>query len=221
MLADQELIASIEAATAKINKQKLLLDKYSLHSPIDGVVIERSIEPGTFVQAGEVIMKIAADQHKYAIVDLDEKYVNYVAVGKEAQISTEAYPEEEVRGTVESISPEVDKDSGTVRVKVKINEKTELFLQNMSVKVEFIGQAYEQAIVIPGDYLINEETPAVYIQDEHGQVVKQQIVIANKNAKDIMVLQGLTAGTIILNPEHIKEGIEVKVTLAPESEQNR
>lgn len=218
VLADQELKASIEAAAAKVNKQKLLLDKYTVKAPIDGIVIERLVEPGTFVQAGEVIMKIASDNHKYAVVDIDEKYLNYVAVGKEAQITTEAYPDDVVKGIVESISPEVDKDSGTVRIKVKIKEKTDRFLQNMSVKVEFVGQAYDHAIVIPGDYLINDETPAVYIKGENGEAVKQEIVIANKNAKNIMVLKGLSAGTVVLNPENLEEGMEVKVTLSKEGE---
>ncbi|WP_374723372.1 efflux RND transporter periplasmic adaptor subunit [Calidifontibacillus erzurumensis] len=216
--ADQELKASIEAADAKVNKQKMLLDKYTVKAPMDGVVIERLVELGTFVQAGEAIMKIASDNHKYAVVDIDEKYLNFVVVGKEAQITTEAYPDDVVKGTVVFISPEVDKDSGTVRVKVKINEKTDLFLQNMSVKVEFVGQVYEQAIVIPGEYLINDETPAVYIKDENGKVVKQKIVVANKNSKNIMVLKGLSAGMVILHPEKLEEGMEVNVTLSEESE---
>ncbi|MBP1934400.1 efflux RND transporter periplasmic adaptor subunit [Ammoniphilus resinae] len=221
VLADQELKASIEAASAKVSKQKLLLDKYTVKAPMDGIVMERIVEPGAFVQAGEVIMKMASDRHKYAVVDMDEKYLNDVALGKEAQITTEAYPDDVVKGMVESISPEIDKDSGTVRVKVKINDQTDLFLQNMSVKVEFVGQAYDQAIVIPGDYLINDETPAVYIKGENGKAVKQKIVIANKNAKDIMVLKGLSAGMVLLDPEKLEEGMEVNVTLSEESEKGR
>lgn len=142
-------------------------------------------------------------------------------VGKEAQISTEAYPDEVVKGIIESISPKVDKDSGTVRVKVKITEKPDLFLHNSSVKVEFFGQVYDQAIVIPGDYLMNEATPAVYIMDENGKATKRDIVIANKNSKNIMVLKGLSSGMVVLDPANLEEGMKVNVTLAEESEKGR
>lgn len=221
VFADQELKTSIEVADAKVNKQRLLLDKYTIKAPIEGIVMERLVEPGMFVQAGEVIMKLASDAQKYAVVDIDEKYVNYVNVGKEAQISTEAYPDEVVKGIIESISPKVDKDSGTVRVKVKITEKPDLFLHNSSVKVEFFGQVYDQAIVIPGDYLMNEATPAVYIMDENGKATKRDIVIANKNSKNIMVLKGLSSGMVVLDPANLEEGMKVNVTLAEESEKGR
>ena len=220
-LTDQELKTSIEVADAQINKQKLLLEKYTIQAPMEGIVMERLAEPGTFVQAGEVIMRLASDAQKYAVVDIDEKYLNYVQVGKEAQISTEAYPDQLAKGTIEWISPKVDKDSGTVQVKVKINEKTDLFLQNISVKVEFFGQVHDHAIVIPGDYLINEATPAVYIVDENGKAAKREIEIANKNAKNIMVLQGLSPGMVVLDPQKLEEGVKVNVTLSEESEKGQ
>ncbi len=217
-LTDQEFKASLEAADAKINKQKLILDKFTVQTPVDGIVLERLVEPGSFVQAGEVLMKIASDKSKYAVVDIDEKYLNYVTIGKEAEISTEAYPNKIFKGIVETVSPEVDKDSGTVEIKIKINEESDLFLQNMSVKVEFVGKAYEDAIVIPGDYLIDEENPSIFIQGKGGEAVKKEITILNKNDKNILVLDGLTEGTVVLDPKNLEEGLQVKVKRSEKGE---
>lgn len=217
-LTDQEFKASLDAADAKINKQKLILDKYTVQTPVEGIVLQRLVEPGTFVQAGEVLMKIASENSKYAVIDIDEKYLNYVSIGKEAEISTEAYPDKIVKGIVETISPEVDKDSGTVEIKIKINEEKELFLQNMSVKVEFVGKAYEDAMVIPGDYLIDEENPSIFIQGENGEAVKKEITILNKNDKNILVLDGLTEGTVVLDPKNLEEGLQVKVKRSEKGE---
>lgn len=73
VFADQELKTSIEVADAKVNKQRLLLDKYTIKAPIEGIVMERLVEPGMFVQAGEVIMKLASDAQKYAVVEYRRK----------------------------------------------------------------------------------------------------------------------------------------------------
>lgn len=218
VLAVQEFKTSINAAFESIAKQELELNKYLINAPISGIIVEQLVEAGTFIQAGEVILEIASDSEKYAVVEIDEKYISKVSLGKEVQILIEAYPDEIVKGIVEIISPEVDKDSGTIRLKVRIIEKKELFLKNMAVKIEFVSEVYNNAIVIPGEYLINGENSSVFIKDDNGIAIKKEIVIYNKNASNIMVLEGLSAGDLIINPNNLEEGIKVKVVLSVEGD---
>ncbi len=215
VLAVQEIKASIDAANANINKQENELKKYSLESPIDGIIIDRKVEEGTFIQAGETLLEVASDREKYAVIELDEKYISKVSIGKDAQISIEAYPGEIIKGTVVKISPEVNKDTGTIDVKVKILEKKQLFLQNMAVNVEFVGDIFENTITIPGEYLVDDK---VYLKDENGLAVKKKVVIYNKNNSNVRIMEGLKPGDIILNPKNLEEGIPVKVIIPTERE---
>lgn len=218
LFADKEFKASMDVANQSMAKQELELTKYFIKAPIDGVVIERLVEAGTFTQAGEVIMKIASDAEKYAVVEIDEKYISKVIIGKEAKILIQAYPDEIVKGIVEIISPEVNKETGTIKVKVKILEKQDLFLQNMAVKVEFISESYDNVIVIPGNYIIEGENSSVFIEGVNGEAIKKEIGIYNKNSANIMVLEGLNIGDVILNPENLEEGIKVKVSFPEEGD---
>lgn len=219
VLAVQEINASIDAANENKNKMEIELEKYSIKSPIDGIIIEQKIEAGTFVQVGQVIFEIASDKEKYAVVEIDEKYINKISIGREAKISIEAYPDETVKGVVVKISPEVNKDTGTIKVKVKINENKELFLQNMAVKVEFSSESFDNVIVIPGKYLVKGEGgTAVFIKDDKGLALKKEIVVYNKNVNNVMVLKGLNPGDVILNPDKLEEGHKVKVSLYEERE---
>lgn len=216
VLAVKEIKTSIDAANESIVKQELQLNKYVIEAPINGIIVDQLVEAGTYIQAGDVIPKIASDAEKYAVVEIDEKYIGKISLGKEAQILVEAYPDEIIKGIVEIISSEVDKENGTIEVKVKIVEKKELFLQNMAIKVEFTSETYNNVIVIPGSYLVNGENSSVFIKDDNGIAIKKEVAIYNKNAENIMVLDGLNAGDIILNPNNLEEGIKVQVVFSEE-----
>jgi HlyD family secretion protein len=217
-LSVEEIKASIKVSNENVDKQKNQLTKYTIASPMEGIIINKKVEAGTYVQAGETLLTIASDKEKYVIVDIDEKYISKVAIGKEVQISIKAYPSEKLKGSVVKINPEVNKDKGTIGVKVKILDKPELFLQNMTVNVEFIGEAFDNTIVIPGEYLVEGADSTVYIVDSDGLVVKKKITVYNKNAKDVRVVEGLSQGDIILNPTNLKEGIKVDVSFLQGSE---
>jgi HlyD family secretion protein len=217
-LSVEELKASIKVSNENVDKQKNLLTKYSIESPIEGIIIDKKVEAGTYVQAGETLLTIASDKEKYVVVDIDEKYLSKVSIGKEVQISIKAYPAEKLKGSVVKINPEVNKDKGTIGVKIKILDRPELFLQNMTVNVEFIGEAFDNSIVIPAQYLVEGADSTVYIVDENGLVVKKKITVYNKNAKAIRVVEGLKQGDIILNPTNLKEGTKVEVSLLQGSE---
>jgi HlyD family secretion protein len=217
-LSVEEIKASIKVSNENVDKQKNQLTKYTITSPMEGIIINKKVEAGTYVQAGETLLTIASDKEKYVVVDIDEKYISKVSIGKEVQISIKAYPSEKLKGSVVKINPEVNKDKGTIGVKVKILEKPELFLQNMTVNVEFIGEAFDNSIVIPGEYLVEGSDSTVYIVDKDGLVVKKKITVYNKNAKDVRVVEGLSQGDIILNPSNLREGIKVDVSLLQGSE---
>ena len=218
ILSVEELKASIQSSNEEISKQALELTKYKLNSPIDGVVIERFVEPGSFVQSGETLLKIASDTEKYAVVDIDEKFIGKISIGTESKIVIESYPNDIFKGVVEFIGPEVDKNSGTINLKIRILEKKELFLQNMTVKTEFVSESFENVVVIPGYYLTNDDDSMVFIKNDKGLATKKKITIYNKNNTNVMVLNGLDEGDVILDPTNLEEGQKISKIISSKGE---
>ncbi|NDL68670.1 efflux RND transporter periplasmic adaptor subunit [Anaerotalea alkaliphila] len=214
----QEAQAAVEAAADGIRRLELELAKYQVKAPLDGIVLERRVEPGAVVQPGEVLLVVAADGRKYAVLDLDEKLLGKVALGQEAALFLEVDPSREVKGRVSGIGPAVDRNTGTVEVKVEILEQRERFLQNMSVRVEFVAESFEGAVVLPGRYLLEGEPPAVYVLSEEGTAARREIKVHTRNAPTLMVLEGLEAGAVVLAPEGVKEGTKVSATFREKGE---
>ncbi len=88
--------AAITQAQATLSTDETNLSKASIRSPIDGVVLSRSVEPGNAVAASlqaVTLMAIAEDLRRMRVeVSVDEADVGAVRIGQKASFSVSAYP---------------------------------------------------------------------------------------------------------------------------------
>ena len=76
-----------------------------IRARFDGVVGNRVVEPGQFVQPGARLMAIAPDNRDYVEANFKETNLDRLAPGQKAWIYVDAYGGEAVDGIVESIAP--------------------------------------------------------------------------------------------------------------------
>lgn len=209
--ADDELKASIAQYDNKIKKQLLQLTKYQIAAPFSGLVTDVFVTVGDTVAAGQDLMTIASVDQKYILVDIDEKYLSRISLDQEVALYLDAYPDNAYKGTIAEILPTADSDTGTFSARVKILETPERFLKNMSVRVDLTTVSYENAIVIPGDYLIPGNEPAVYGVDGSGFVSLLPVEVYNRNLPRVMITKGLSEGDRILLPGDFAAGDQVAV----------
>lgn len=94
-------VASAEAAVrqtqATLDANRTDLGKAAIRSPIDGIVLARSVDPGQTVAANfqaPVLFELAQDlSHMELQVDVDEADVGQVREGQDASFSVDAYPD--------------------------------------------------------------------------------------------------------------------------------
>ncbi len=88
--------ASVEDARAALANDETNLSKASIRSPIDGVVLTRSVEPGNAVAASlqaVTLFTVAEDLGQLQLqVNVDEADVGAVRVGQKASFTVSAYP---------------------------------------------------------------------------------------------------------------------------------
>lgn len=107
--------ANIALARASLASSEVLLDKTTIRSPIDGVVLSRAVEPGQTVAASfatPVLFVLAKDLTKMEVeVEIDEADIGWLAVGQSAAFVVDAFPNlsfpAEVR-SIHNISTTVD-----------------------------------------------------------------------------------------------------------------
>lgn len=100
--------ASVQDARAALSTDETNLSKASIRSPIDGVVLARSVEPGNAVAASlqaVTLLTVAEDLTRLRLdVSVDEADVGSVKVGQAASFTVSAYPARRYPATVTRVS---------------------------------------------------------------------------------------------------------------------
>jgi HlyD family secretion protein len=99
--------AGLTQAKADLNAQEVNLKHTVIESPIDGIVISRSVDPGQTVAASmnaPVLYQIAADLTKMQVLaNIDEADVGRMRPGQHVSFRVDAYPTDRFSGTVEQV----------------------------------------------------------------------------------------------------------------------
>ncbi len=110
--------ASIDDAKATLETSETNLSKASIRSPVDGVVLTRSVEPGYAVAASlqaVELLTVATDLHELELeVDIDEADVGQVKEGQKTTFTVSAYPDQPFPATLTKVA--YGASSGTDKV---------------------------------------------------------------------------------------------------------
>ena len=118
MATVQSQSAAIGAQTAQLRQSSANLGYTKIYSPVDGVVVTRSIDPGATVVASfqaPVLFVIAQDLRKMRVLaDVDEADVGKIREGMDADCVVDAFPGEVFHGRVSQIRYSPNNVSGVV-----------------------------------------------------------------------------------------------------------
>jgi membrane fusion protein (multidrug efflux system) len=97
--------ATIAARKAALAQARINLEQTNIVAPIDGVVGDRSIREGQFVQAGSKLMSVVPTDHVYLVANFKETQTGRMEAGQPVSIELDTFPGETIAGTVDSLAP--------------------------------------------------------------------------------------------------------------------
>jgi HlyD family secretion protein len=131
-----------------VDEAALMLERTVIRAPVAGVVMTRSVVPGTRIAiAGDGV----GEQHFPGIVrlydparlqvraDVPLTDAAKVGIGAKARITTEALPDRVFTGEVTRIVHQADVQRNTVQVKVRIDDPSPLMKPDMLARVRFVA----------------------------------------------------------------------------------
>jgi membrane fusion protein, multidrug efflux system len=131
--ADQNQVASaqqgVEAARQALQAITQMEDYLRVTAPIDGVVTERNVHPGTLVgpnsgpAAATPIVRVVQTDRLRLVVPVPEAYTAGIATGLTLTFNVPAYPGQAFSGTVARIAHAVDVKTRTMAVELDVSNK--------------------------------------------------------------------------------------------------
>lgn len=141
--------AQVVSAQAQIRQQqastqnfRLNLGRTVIRSPVDGVVLLRSVEPGQTVAASlqaPVLFKIAEDLVRMEIVlAVDESDIGQVKQGQSVSFTVDAFPDRQFRGTVSQVRLSATNTNNVITypVVVSVDNSDQVLLPGMTTNAE-------------------------------------------------------------------------------------
>ena len=157
-------------------------------------------------------MTIIRDETALVEVPLDERYISSIEKGQKVLVSSDEYASEKLEGVIASISPSVDIDTGTILLKVRLNENRPYLIKNLTVRCEIITGIFENSIAIPEKFLFKENGSNFVFVFENGKAVKRNVLPALNNTARVRITEGLFDGETILLPNGLKDGDSVRLS---------
>jgi membrane fusion protein (multidrug efflux system) len=97
--------ATAARATAIQRQAELNLSYTTITSPIEGVVGNRTLRVGQYVQAGTQLMSLVPASGAYIIANYKETQLTHVAQGQPVDVEVDMFPGKVVHGHVDSLAP--------------------------------------------------------------------------------------------------------------------
>lgn len=147
--------ANIAQAEAKLRIDQTNLEKAIIMSPINGVVLVRSVEKGQTVAASlqaPVLFTLAEDLTKMELhVDVDEADVGLVREGQEATFTVDAYPDRSFPAHIIQVRYGSQPTEGVVSYLTVLNvDNADLSLRpGMTATADIVVQQINDALLIP------------------------------------------------------------------------
>lgn len=151
--------ANLVSAEASLQRAKTNLKYAEIRSPIDGTVIERSVDTGQTIAASmsaPTLFTIAEDLARMQIeAAVDESDIGQIKEGQTVRFTVQAYPDEMFTGTVRQIrlKPTVDQDVVNYTVVVDASNERGLLLPGMTATVDFLVEERKNVLLVPNTAL--------------------------------------------------------------------
>jgi HlyD family secretion protein len=151
----QSALASLKSAEYSLQKAQTNLGYAVIRAPINGKIIDRSVEPGQTVAASfstPTLFTIAADLSKMRILaNVDEGDIGQIKKGQPVKFTVQSYPDEKFDGVVEQIRLQPATEQNVVNYTVVINAENndQLLLPGMTATVDFYVEQKENVLLIP------------------------------------------------------------------------
>ncbi|HWQ45950.1 MAG TPA: efflux RND transporter periplasmic adaptor subunit [Longilinea sp.] len=100
--------AQVDAAQAALDILDIQIGKLTITAPIDGVVLERAIEPGEIAAAGSTVILLGDLSSLTLTVYVPEDQYGIIALGDTFSVSVDSYPDVTFQATVTRVADQAE-----------------------------------------------------------------------------------------------------------------
>lgn len=167
-----------------------------IRSPIEGVVVEKSIMPGELLSAGDTQCFTVADLSRvWVMAQIFDADLDSVRVGDSAEVESGSGAKI-LAGKVDNVSAEVDPNTQSVLARVVVENPGDFLKKQMYVGVRIRSGEARDALLVPVTAVLrdDENLPFVYVVAADGSYARRPVDLGYRDGDRMVIASGLNVG---------------------------
>ncbi len=211
-----KILGESEARIAALESAHGITPEATLVAPIGGIVVDRQVGPGQYLQAGgsTPVFTIADPSNVWLLANVRESDAGQVALGQTMEVHVPAYPKRVFTARVTYVAAVVDSATHRLPVRAEIDNRDAALKPEMFATFRILTSTASQAPAVPEPAVIYEGDAAhVWLVAGDGLLAYRAIRTGRSNDGLVEVLEGLKAGDKIVT----KGGLFIDQAAVPTS----
>jgi cobalt-zinc-cadmium efflux system membrane fusion protein len=191
------IFGQTEEQIAALERAKAASPVTYVSAPIDGVVTDRQVGPGQYLQAGNSVpvYTIGNLATVWLVADVREVDAPLVDIGQEVEVRVLAFPGKIFKATVTSVGSAVDPVTHRIPVRATIENHDGKLKPQMFANFSIITSGATDALAVPEEAVVREgEAARVWVVEDNNELALRLIHTGRINNGMVEVLDGLKPG---------------------------
>lgn len=182
-----------ESQLAELEKAGKPNIRLPIYTPLSGVVVEKMVQLGQYVNMGDTLFNIADLTMLWVEVEVYENEFPHIRIGQEVEIRSQSFPGQPFNGRVAFIYPFLDPKTRTVKVRVEMPNPNFELKPDMFVNA-VIKMPLGSAIVVPVNAVMDTgKRRVVWVETSAGMFEPREVQVGQQTEDTIQILSGLNA----------------------------
>lgn len=207
-------------ATARSNRAsldflKVRLARTTVRAPFHGVVGQRYVSLGDYVTSSDRLVTIQTVDPQRVAFNVPERYAGVVRRGQQVAFRVAAVTGEELTGTVDFVSPEVQLPGRTLLVKAVVPNGRRLLQAGMFAEARLATATRPRAVVVPEEAVLAVQGVYVVWVVQEGKVARRPVSLGVRSPGEVEIASGVQPGeqVVVGGLEMLQDGAPVTPTV--------
>ncbi|NET49209.1 MAG: efflux RND transporter periplasmic adaptor subunit [Merismopedia sp. SIO2A8] len=205
----------VQAAQSAVDQAQLALDRAVITTEVSGVVSDRPIHVGDYVDLNRNIATIVNRDRLDIFLDVPERYSGQVEPGMAVTLFASALPDWSGDATVTGVVPTTDSASRRQRIRVRLNQVPERLLPGMAITATLDLPAPDAQFVVSRDALTRRlDQWVVFVVDDAGQAEEISVELVTDLGQEVAIASpDLTPGQTLVTKggDGLSDGAAIQI----------
>lgn len=186
------VMGASEADIQSLERDGQVHEHLLLRAPISGIVTERNLAPGAFINLGDSLMSIADTSSFWFYGNVYEQDYQRIHTGQTLRLQLQALPNKQYSARVDLLAPQLDTDTNTLRVRCLVHNDGNLRADLFGTASLKVGK--RQALLLPVDAVVRSlQVDYLIVETADGNYRKRQVEVLPYDEARVAVISGLQA----------------------------